>query len=291
MAIIKFETNVPREVALKAFGGNGIYGKPVQSKFLKADGTPETQLQFTAQEGLIFVSEFAGEEINKQLKSLGVQPDDPITITKKETPVPGKKAMIRWLVEKSATPPPANPASAAYRNQPAKIPYHIFLRAAIRETAEALKECGEQWSDASRQGMVSTLVIQAGRDNMLSWYTSDLEAQLAASIQPKPEPKPEPERKTPIVIPPPAPKPAMIPAPWTNKTGMLKVFNALQDQMPLPMYMQIMSLCGVQKPDDFQSGNAARDCYAKLLDALDQYRRRTQDPTSYQAFAEEQIWQ
>jgi hypothetical protein len=44
-------------------------------------------------------------------------------------------------------------------------PYAAFCAPRSR----ALKDAGEQWSDAARQDLVSTLMIQAARDGAVSW--------------------------------------------------------------------------------------------------------------------------
>lgn len=50
-----------------------------------------------------------------------------------------------------------------------KIGYDIALRRILRVTIVELKAAGEQWSDAARQDLVSTLMIQAARDGFISW--------------------------------------------------------------------------------------------------------------------------
>jgi hypothetical protein len=49
------------------------------------------------------------------------------------------------------------------------VGYDVALRRILRTTLAALKDAGEQWSDAARQDLVSTLMIQAARDGAVSW--------------------------------------------------------------------------------------------------------------------------
>ncbi|MGA2148503.1 MAG: hypothetical protein ABSH49_26465 [Bryobacteraceae bacterium] len=52
---------------------------------------------------------------------------------------------------------------------PIKIGYDVALRRILRVTIAELKAAGEQWSDAARQDLVSTLMIQAARDGVITW--------------------------------------------------------------------------------------------------------------------------
>ena len=50
-----------------------------------------------------------------------------------------------------------------------KVGYDVALRRILRVTIAELKTAGEQWSDAARQDLVSTLMIQAARDGVITW--------------------------------------------------------------------------------------------------------------------------
>lgn len=50
-----------------------------------------------------------------------------------------------------------------------KVGYDVALRRILRVTVTELATAHEQWSDAARQDLVSTLMIQAARDGMISW--------------------------------------------------------------------------------------------------------------------------
>ena len=50
-----------------------------------------------------------------------------------------------------------------------KVGYDIALRRILRVAVTELAAAHEQWSDAARQDLVSTLMIQAARDGMISW--------------------------------------------------------------------------------------------------------------------------
>jgi hypothetical protein len=53
-----------------------------------------------------------------------------------------------------------------------KVPYDVALRRILHSVVGALKAEGEQWSDESRQRLVSTLVIQACEDGVITWGPS-----------------------------------------------------------------------------------------------------------------------
>jgi hypothetical protein len=64
---------------------------------------------------------------------------------------------------------PRSYAAAGIPAPPVKVGYDVALRRILRTTLAALKDAGEQWSDAARQDLVSTLMIQAARDGAVSW--------------------------------------------------------------------------------------------------------------------------
>lgn len=52
---------------------------------------------------------------------------------------------------------------------PVKVGYDVALRRILRVAIAELKAAGEQWSDVARQDLVSTLMIQAARDGVITW--------------------------------------------------------------------------------------------------------------------------
>jgi hypothetical protein len=60
-------------------------------------------------------------------------------------------------------------AAAGIPAPPVKVGYDVALRRILRTTLAALKDAGEQWSDAARQNLVSTLMSQPARDGAVSW--------------------------------------------------------------------------------------------------------------------------
>ena len=85
MPILKFELNVPIELHLRS-----IEGKPVDSKF-------GPQQQFTAEEGIFYVSEMVGAILTDQLRKLRVRAGDLVEIIKAEVTNGGRKK-IQWQV-------------------------------------------------------------------------------------------------------------------------------------------------------------------------------------------------
>jgi len=51
---------------------------------------------------------------------------------------------------------------------PLKIPLNVAVAEAVRIVVEALKTSGEQWSDSSRQDLVSTVLITAQRESWIA---------------------------------------------------------------------------------------------------------------------------
>jgi hypothetical protein len=324
--IIKFQLNVPVEVpGLRLLNGN--FGKLVDSpKFKKGDGvTPQQQYQFSTVNDCVFwVPDFAGMQIHDQLAKLGVHEGDPIKVTKAEIPQPGKKPITRWLVERIGPAPSAQaPAPSSNGNSyhpPAvarKVSYGVFLREAIRETVAALKENGEQWSDASKQGMVSTLLIQAGRDGIISWNLengnkpdapiavsaepSPLEKQLAASIALQKQKAQQPAQLTG------EPAAALQDAqtsqtsstssqsttkPWRTFGEMVRCFEGLKSQIPWPIYYDVLKHFGAEHANQFENAKAAWACYQRLDQRVREHLHKAQDPTTFEHFeAVEGDWQ
>lgn len=53
------------------------------------------------------------------------------------------------------------------KTPPPRLDYETAFRECLRIVTEGLSAAGEQWSDEAKQAMVSTLVIQAGRENAI----------------------------------------------------------------------------------------------------------------------------
>ena len=63
-------------------------GLEVASKYYERWPGDTTQYVFSAEEGVFYLSDTAGGLLNARLRSLGVEPGDPITITRKKVPSP-----------------------------------------------------------------------------------------------------------------------------------------------------------------------------------------------------------
>ena len=56
---------------------------------------------------------------------------------------------------------------------PGRIPMNVAFREVVQFVTLELKQSGEQWSDQSRQDLVSTIIISAGRQGLLDvWERS-----------------------------------------------------------------------------------------------------------------------
>ena len=53
---------------------------------------------------------------------------------------------------------------------PTKIPMNVAVVEAVQMVQAAMKATGEQWSDSARQDLVSTIIIQAGREGWLTLW-------------------------------------------------------------------------------------------------------------------------
>ena len=98
MAIIRFATNVPRNLHMRF-----LEGKPVESQF------GGIQHMFTSEEGTFYVSDKVGGILANQFRSLGVQPGDPVEITKAENGH-GPERRTQWQVAVSGEPAAAAPS-------------------------------------------------------------------------------------------------------------------------------------------------------------------------------------
>ena len=86
MPTIRFQTNVPVELRLRA-----IEGRPVESQF------GGQQHMFSCEEGAFYVSETVGQILTDQLRKLHVQVGDRVEICKAEVATGGRKR-IQWTV-------------------------------------------------------------------------------------------------------------------------------------------------------------------------------------------------
>jgi hypothetical protein len=74
-----------------------------------------------------------------------------------------------------APPPNGNGAARPYNasgipTPPVKIPADVAFREVLAFVTAGLKEAGEQWTDESKQGMVSTIMIQGMRDGVIGTW-------------------------------------------------------------------------------------------------------------------------
>jgi hypothetical protein len=201
MEKIKFQTNIPVEVALKF-----TEGRLCDSQF----GDP--QYMFTTVDDRVF---FVAEKVAQKIHGLRLQPREAFGITKAEVDWGNGRKGIEWQVSKVGEPPEWNaigqqpdgtfvvpcpggaqpgagvsapaPVTAAsqqpsnsngngsklsgnghFAAAPLKIPLNVAVADAVRIVVQALKDSGEQWSDSSRQDLVSTVLITAQREGWIA---------------------------------------------------------------------------------------------------------------------------
>jgi len=178
--IVRFETNIPVELALSPRQpDNPIkkspYGYADQALYFLTGGR-KTYLDLP---------------VAAMLSKLALEPGEPFVVCKREKKNAQGRRWIEWEVERVqpepvapkpiAQPgpppmhwedidqaPPAPIAKPAAKPAPMKIPYDIAFREILNFVTAGLADAHEQWSDQAKQDMISTLVIQAARDGILT---------------------------------------------------------------------------------------------------------------------------
>jgi hypothetical protein len=161
---ITFETNVWQELRLKWPDGKdltGAYGPSVM---------------FTTDDGrVMFLPPVAGAKV----RALNLQSGEPVNIRKASVNgANGSKPHIEWQVERPAesqqqlfaAPAPESVPAAAVVPPAARIPMNVAFREVLDFVTTGLEESGQEWSDSAIQGVVSTLLAQAGRDGLLGLW-------------------------------------------------------------------------------------------------------------------------
>ena len=62
------------------------------------------------------------------------------------------------------------PAPLPQSLRPPRIPYNVAFREVLHFVTAELHEAGEQWTDQARQDMVSTVLISASNNGLLSLW-------------------------------------------------------------------------------------------------------------------------
>ena len=208
--IVKFEPNQPVTLSLDYPDGVNVQGQfGPQVKFSISDNR----------------TLYADPELAQAIKTLGVEPGQPFTITRRReagrkpwwelarvktagaaigsvenrptpsTPAPTPKieptpvsASIPALVPgdvKRIPPqitreaPPPHGGLHLTKHPPLKPSYEEAFRECLRIVTSGLDQTGEQWSDGAKQAMVSTLMIQLGRENRLGAFHPQQAAKVA----------------------------------------------------------------------------------------------------------------
>lgn len=188
--ILRFDANQPVTVALEFPEGVNVQGQfGPQVKFSLTDNR------------LMYVD----PDVAQAIKTLGVQPGELFTITKRWE----KGRRVWWDLERvksparsqsipepsdtpqiapqgdnppipETVPPRIGPKPAAEMpprggmrltsTPPLKPSYEEAFRECLRIVTAGLAQTGEQWSDGAKQAMVSTIMIQLGRENRLGEF-------------------------------------------------------------------------------------------------------------------------
>ena len=196
MEKIKFQTNISVEVALKF-----AEGKLCDSQF----GDPQYMFT-TVDDRVFFVAEKVAAKIHglhleprepfdivkaevdwgngrkgiewqvakvgapPEWDAIGQQPDGTFVV-----PIqPGAGAVTPAPVTAASQQPSNSNGNGSkssgngHATPPLKIPLNLAVADAVRIVVQALKDSGEQWSDSSRQDLVSTVLITAQREGWIA---------------------------------------------------------------------------------------------------------------------------
>ena len=189
--IIRFQPNVPVEIALKYSTGKRVQGRYGEQYFfslvdgramyLDADVGERIHLQqFKPGERFTLVKQWNGQrgqpvrwDINR------TTPDDQIVARLEESirAVPPRRppqSQSAPPVETRGTgtygPAPQPRPAIAAQTPPSRIPYNVAFQEILQFVTAGLKQAGEQWNDEAKQGLVSTVLIQAARDGFLELW-------------------------------------------------------------------------------------------------------------------------
>ena len=99
MAIIRFQTNIPKELRLQS-----LEGRTVESQF------GGVQHMFSSAEGAFYVSDTVGRILAEQFRKLGVRVGEPVEITKAEVANGNGRKSIQWQVARVRFAPGEQPA-------------------------------------------------------------------------------------------------------------------------------------------------------------------------------------
>ena len=239
--VIAFETNIPQEVSLKYQDGKQI-----------SNGN----FMYTLTDGRrMFLPPIAAERVAE----LGLQRGEIFLVCKREIRQKGRKPTINWEVARAGEIPAApgqtgQPAPTQPRPAPpVKIPYNIAFREIVKFVLEELKAAGEQWNDEAKQGMISTFIINASRDGLVTLWERP--------GQPKAQ-EPEKVDETPVPKPPAS---ETITKPWTTTGGMRACFAKIRETIGEVRYNEELQLAGVDSVTAFKSSNKAFECYTRMV--------------------------
>ena len=191
--IIRFQPNVPVIVALESPGVQvRSFGRLEVRYFLTENRMMYLDLDVAKHLDLLHlavgdkVSITRREEIGKkpwwdlariqtaQAVPGQIPPQLPVTPVENPAKVTGtlSPGIVRSVPDRKppqTQPPPPPPPSGLTltRKPPVRLDYETAFRECLRIVTEGLNKAGEQWSDEAKQAMVSTLVIQAGRENAI----------------------------------------------------------------------------------------------------------------------------
>lgn len=92
--------------------------------------------------------------------------------------VPDRKTPQKGTHIQASAPPPHSGMHLT-RTPPLKPSYEEAFRECLRIVTTGLGDAREQWSDSAKQAMVSTLLIQLGRENRLGEFRPQPAAKVA----------------------------------------------------------------------------------------------------------------
>lgn len=197
--VIRFEPNQPVTVALEypdgihvqsQYNGPQVKFRLTENRLMYLDPEPARALGLLKlQPGELFVItkrtekgkspwwDFSRVKAASEAIRAALPPDSPIQQPKTQpTPVSAPTPVVSAGDVKRIPPQsvPSQPPHAGgihlTRTPPVKPSYEEAFRECLRIVTAGLAQTGEQWSDGAKQAMVSTLMIQLGRENRLGAF-------------------------------------------------------------------------------------------------------------------------
>ena len=192
-------------------------------------------------------------------------------------------------------------APSTQPNRPPRIPMDQAFTEAAAHVRNGLESLGIRWSDQAEQAAVCTLLIAASQKGwLIPWNPPASPEPIREAVPPTAIPinrpiepgklaRPEAARPPEVSQDPPAPRPRVGQA---SDSPIVRAFREIAREIPQDEYQIVLTMYGVEKPEDFPpTGVAASvECYLNLKQIREKHKREA-DPRSFAHFeATEEGW-